>query len=226
MKRHPRATHDSAQPATGRRQCRRSTELLVTLVALAIWLPACGGASPNSPSGGSIAGCSPSGCSTPGASAAAEAMAVRFSHCMRSHGATGFPDPTIGSNGLPSWTLNASENTQAPAYLAARKACKKDLPSLAPRTGAQKAAAHAAALKYAACMRSNGVPDFPDPNAQGQIQINAAGASSLVPSSAQFQKAQTDCKSLDNGFAQQASVAVSHASSGPGNGSQVPDAGG
>ncbi|MHB1571966.1 MAG: hypothetical protein ACYC0H_22545 [Solirubrobacteraceae bacterium] len=153
-------------------------------------------------------------------------MAVTFSQCMRSHGATGFPDPTIGSNGLPSWTLNASENTQAPAYLAARKSCKKDLPSLAPRTLAQKAAAHAAALKYAACMRSNGVPDFPDPNAQGQIQINAAGASGLDPSSPQFQKAQTACKSLDNGFAQQASVAVSHAPNGPGNGSQVPDTGG
>jgi hypothetical protein len=145
---------------------------------------------------------------------------------MRAHGASGFPDPTIGSNGLPSWAANPNVNTQAPAYLAAGKACKEDLPSLAPRTLAQKTAAHAAALKYATCMRSNGVPSFPDPDAEGLIHINGAGGSSLDPNSPEFQKAQTACKSLDNGFAQQASVAASHAPSGAGNASQVPDAGG
>ena len=57
-------------------------------------------------------------------------------------------------------------------------------------------------------MRSNGVPNFPDPNGQGLIQINATGT--LEPSSPQFQKAEAACKSLDNGFAK-SSTAVSSA---------------
>jgi len=67
-------------------------------------------------------------------------------------------------------------------------------------------------------MRSNGVPDFPDPNGQGLIQIkNATGT--LDASSPQFQKAETACQRLDNGFAQQSSVAVSSASGSGGSGS-------
>jgi hypothetical protein len=48
--------------------------------------------------------------------------------------------------------------------------------------------------KFAACMRQNGEPSFPDPNAQGQI------STSINPGSAQFQKAQQACrKMLPNG---------------------------
>jgi hypothetical protein len=139
---------------------------------------------------------------------------VKFSGCMRSHGLTDFPDPTIGSNGLPSWS---GVNQQVPAYKAAQQVCKQDLPDIRPHTSAEKATANAAALKYATCMRSNGVPDFPDPNGQGLIQINVTGT--LEPSSPQYQKAQTACKSLENGFAQQSSTAVSAASGGAGGGS-------
>jgi hypothetical protein len=52
--------------------------------------------------------------------------------------------------------------------------------------------------KLAACMRKNGEPNFPDPNAQGQISIS--GSSGLDPRSAQFQKAMQTCrKDLPNG---------------------------
>jgi hypothetical protein len=44
--------------------------------------------------------------------------------------------------------------------------------------------------KFAACMRKNGEPSFPDPNAQGQISVN------IDPSSAQFQKSQQACRKL------------------------------
>jgi hypothetical protein len=44
--------------------------------------------------------------------------------------------------------------------------------------------------KFAACMRKNGEPSFPDPNAQGQISAN------VDPSSAQFQQAQQACRKL------------------------------
>lgn len=64
-------------------------------------------------------------------------------------------------------------------------------------------------------MRSNGVPSFPDLNGEGLIQIkNAIGV--LDPSSPPFQKAATACKSLDNGFGEQSSVAASASGSGGG----------
>jgi hypothetical protein len=44
--------------------------------------------------------------------------------------------------------------------------------------------------RFAACMRKNGVPTFPDPNAQGQITMN------VDPGSAQFQQAQQACRRL------------------------------
>jgi hypothetical protein len=185
------------------------------VVAVGLGLAGCGGGSRNAssdPASLAISGCSPSGCSSPGASASAEAIAVKFSGCMRSHGVTEFPDPTIGSNGLPSWGPTPNVNGGAPAYNAAQQVCKKNLPSLRPQTSAEKATANAAALKYATCMRSNGVPDFPDPNGQGLINVNATGT--LEPSSPQFQKSQTACGSLDKGFAQQSSTAASAASGG------------
>jgi len=138
---------------------------------------------------------------------------------MRSDGVTEFPDPTIGSNGLPSWGPTPNVKGGAPAYKAAQRVCKKDLPSLT-QTSAEKAKADAAGLKYATCMRSNGVPNFPDPNGQGLIQINHA-TGVLESSSPQFQKAQTACKSLDKGgFGQQSSTAVSAPPGGAGSGSR------
>jgi hypothetical protein len=136
---------------------------------------------------------------------------------MRSHGLTDFPDPTLGSNGLPNWS---GVDQQAPAYKAAQHVCKRDLPDIGPHTSAEKATANAAALKYAVCMRSNGVPDFPDPNGQGMIQINNA-TGVLDSSSPQFQKAETACQNLENGFGVQSSTATggTPASGGAGSGS-------
>lgn len=47
------------------------------------------------------------------------------------------------------------------------------------------------ALKFAECMRSHGVTNFPDPNAQGGIQ-----ATGLNPGSATFQGATNSCRHL------------------------------
>jgi hypothetical protein len=137
---------------------------------------------------------------------------------MRSHGVSEFPDPTVGSNGLPSFGPTLNVNGGAPVFNAAHRVCKQDLPSLAPRTSAEKATANAAARRYSACMRSRGVPNFPDPNGQGLIQIsNATGV--LAQSSPAFQKAEAACKGLDNGFGESAATAASSASGGAGSGS-------
>jgi hypothetical protein len=53
-------------------------------------------------------------------------------------------------------------------------------------------------LKFSQCMRAHGVPNFPDPTAQGGISITSA--SGIDPSSAAFRSAQRFCrKDLPNG---------------------------
>ncbi len=49
-------------------------------------------------------------------------------------------------------------------------------------------------LAFSSCMRSHGVPNFPDPNSQGQIDIGSSDG--INPQSPQFQSAQQACQKL------------------------------
>jgi hypothetical protein len=54
------------------------------------------------------------------------------------------------------------------------------------------------AVRYAECMRANGVSAFPDPDATGALTIDAvANSSSLDTSSAAFEQALSACKDLE-----------------------------
>jgi hypothetical protein len=175
---------------TSGRRCWRWVAVLVALVALGLGLAACGGGSPNA---------------STSSSGHLMADALKFAGCMRSHGLTDFPDPTVGSNGLPSFSINGGPNNSnlnpsSSQFQTAHRACEKDLPNLGGQTPADKAAANAKALKYVQCMRSNGEPDYPDPNGQGVIQMITNATGILDPSSPQFQRAEKACQSLDNGF--------------------------
>jgi hypothetical protein len=81
-----------------------------------------------------------------------------FAQCMRSHGVTNFADPPSGG-GID---LPPNIDPASPAFRSARQACKQFLPDRqAPP--ATSAADRATALTLARCMRSHGVPQFPDP---------------------------------------------------------------
>jgi hypothetical protein len=60
-----------------------------------------------------------------------------------------------------------------------------------------KGSTRASALAYSRCMRAHGVPDFPDPNSKGQIQIQAGPGSDLGPDSPQMKSAMRACKALE-----------------------------
>jgi hypothetical protein len=61
--------------------------------------------------------------------------------------------------------------------------------------GPESPAVAAAFLKFAGCMRTHGVPNFPDPSSQGGgIQITPG--SGLNPGSPAFKSAQAQCKKL------------------------------
>ena len=91
------------------------------------------------------------------------AEALAFSTCMRSHGVRDFPDPVQGANGQVSLGGLGLDSPQANS---ARQACR----SLAPAGTAVQAVSatqQKAFLNWAACLRANGVPDFPDPTFSG-----------------------------------------------------------
>jgi hypothetical protein len=64
--------------------------------------------------------------------------------------------------------------------------------------GANTVATHEKGVKFAQCMRDNGVKDFPDPAASGEFTIDGVvNGSSLHPNSASWKKAIGACKNLE-----------------------------
>lgn len=64
--------------------------------------------------------------------------------------------------------------------------------------GNKHASTHAKAVKFAECMRANGVSAFPDPAASGSLTIDeVANGSSLDTSSTAFDHAISACKDLE-----------------------------
>jgi hypothetical protein len=128
-------------------------------IAMAALISACGSSAP--------AG---TGSSGGGNNTAANAQkAVKFAECMRSNGVSEFPDPGSSGNLTIDGIANGSSlDPSAPAFKQAISACKNLEP--AGFTGRKRSAQEQqAALKFAECMRENGVPDFPDPTPNGPL---------------------------------------------------------
>jgi hypothetical protein len=169
------------------------------LAAAAIFVAACGGNNP------------------PGATGSTQYQkALAFTKCMRSHGALGFPDPT--SQGTITVTQTMLNN---PQIRAAAPSCRRLMPRGAVQlpAGLQRKL-ETQALHYSACMRSHGVPNFPDPTihdgtigfhvavragvpgpkASGAPGQNAGGSPGPNPGGApampQLQAAQRACQNL------------------------------
>ena len=96
--------------------------------------------------------------------------ALAYANCMRSHGVPDFPDPngqgefplhTIFENGRA--TKGADLDPSSPAFQAGERACGSLGSAGRQVTKAQEARAFQQALQAAACMRANGVPNYPDP---------------------------------------------------------------
>jgi len=72
-------------------------------------------------------------------------------------------------------------------------------------------AGQGSALAYSQCMRAHGISDFPDPDSDGSISLNAEAGSDLSPSNSAFQAANNACKSLKPAVQQQQKQAVATA---------------
>src|SRR5262249_11577157 len=75
--------------------------------------------------------------------------------------------------------------------------CSKAPAETGSSGGDKNAATHEQAVKFAKCMRDNGVKEFPDPDASGQLTIDGiANGSSIDPNTAAFKQAISACKDL------------------------------
>ena len=197
-------------PARGVRRSplRRLVLPVAALLGVVLLLAGCGGSSSSagvahigttsstSPSGGSGGG-TPESNET---SAANQQKMVKFAQCMRTHGEPEFPEPTEGRIQIHSQNGHGP-NPESSQFQAAEKACSKYAPARAAPSPAQQAKMQEQALKFSACMRTHGVPNFPDPKFSSsgggvRVQLKVGSSGGINPSSPQFQAAQKACQSV------------------------------
>ncbi len=149
---------------------RRTNLSAVVLACAAPLVVGCGGGSAN-PSVARLSS-GASSATTGSSSGSPEAAALAFSGCMRANGVPHFPDPQAGGGFL--FRTGAGVDPSSPAFKAAQAKCKKFMPP-GPGSGpppSAKTLAHY--LTVARCMRSHGVPAFPDPRTTAPANPRAA----------------------------------------------------
>jgi hypothetical protein len=102
------------------------------------------------------------------------AKAAKFSDCMRDNGVKQFPDPDASGELTIDGVLNGSSlDPDAPAWKTAIAACKDLQPSGFTGGGKRTPKQQSASLRFAQCIRENGVTDFPDPiNGEPLVDTN------------------------------------------------------
>jgi hypothetical protein len=136
----------------------RTTAAIIPATVLALLAAACSGSPSSTGSGGS-----------PNAGASANSQQngmLAFARCMRSHDVPDFPDPN-SSGALPKSQV-AQLTARNPQFPAAHRACEHLLPNGGQPTQAQVQQAWNDMRNFARCMRSQGVPDWPDPASTSQ----------------------------------------------------------
>ena len=156
---------------------KRRPPAAVALMALTVAIGGCGSTASSGTAGGSAsAGNGPAGATASGGAggnsrATKQEKAEKFAECMRANGVPHFPDPNAAGQ------FNFGVDVSAAVFTRAVNACKALQPPgtlSAKRSSTQQSAA----LRFAQCVRSNGVPDFPDP-VNGQPLIDTT----RIPSS-------------------------------------------
>jgi hypothetical protein len=150
-----------------RLRAARTAAAIIAAAALALPAAACG-SSPSSTGSGSSSTAGRSANSS-NAGGSANAQLVAFSRCMRSHGVPSFPDPQAGASNAkfpsaPQLRVSSSQLSTA------ENACQRLLPvgiddQFPP---AEVPLLLRGMLPFARCMRSHGVPNFPDPAADSE----------------------------------------------------------
>ena len=193
------------RPWRARPRPARTLAAVIAAVMAALLAAACSGSPSSTGSGGA-----------PNARGSVNSSSlVGYSHCMRSHGVPNYPDPGGGNtlpDGLPK--VGPQQLGVSPSQLqGAQQACQHLLPTggslqqqesqcmqnndCSPALEEQMLTAD---RKLARCMRSHGVPNFPDPTnggASGPVfNITKAGISDAASHTGQFIAKLNECGRL------------------------------
>ena len=122
--------------------------------------------------------------------------ALAYARCMRSRGVPDFPDPDSNGN------FNLGNDFVTGQATAANQVCNHLLNAGTQLNAAQTQHALRQLVKYAQCMRSHGITNFPDPQitsggigVPGGFTFDTAGRN-LDQKSPQYQAAARACQSL------------------------------
>jgi hypothetical protein len=174
-----------------RTQSRRAKPLAAAIASIALLVAGCGSSSPASPNAASAASFT--------------AAAFKYSSCMRNHGLSSFPDPTMTDhNGQQVAYLTATiPINPSPAFKSAQNACRGILPrpinASAAQLAQQQQAREQHLLAFAKCLRSHGIPDFPDPTSQGQLTLEMVNAAGIDPHAPTVLTAAKSCLGTSDG---------------------------
>ena len=160
----------------------RIASVTAVLVGLGLVAVGCGGSKSPGTAGGS-------------GSSMGLAKYEAYASCMRRHGIPDYPDPTTSPGGGVAIQIHGGPgsdlNRHNPTFIAADETCRSLLPSGGQAPAALSAQKVADEVRWARCMRSHGLPGFPDPNSQG-----AFDSSKFDENSPAFQTASEACGSV------------------------------
>jgi hypothetical protein len=175
----------------------RIAAAIIAIAALALPAAACSGGPSSAGSGGSP---------TAGGSANSPS-AVAYSHCMRSNGVPNFPDPP--SSGLVPKADAQQLGVSGSQLQAAQRACQHLYPTNGGALGASLRQCEETGdcpqamvqrvvndmRLLARCMRSHGVPNWPDPtvDSEGRPDFNLLHVHGFDPNSPQINNKMREC---------------------------------
>jgi hypothetical protein len=168
---------------------------LAAAVLLAVALTACASASGDSGIASANGGTSqPSASASPDNASLTDAQRVRkFAQCMRDQG---IDVSESSADGHSSIRVRGGNRAKMEA---AMRACQKYAPGSGGESRRLDPQALAQARRFSKCMRDHGVAEFPDPDPNGGIRIEAKKGSGLTPDDPTFQNAHEACGSLMGG---------------------------
>ena len=178
------STHVPSRPRRAGPPRARTAAAIIATAALALLTAACGG-SPSSKD-------NPSSTGTGGASSAFLSHELAFARCVRAHGVPNFPDPQPSSNGKFPGSGAQQLGVSDSVLRADLRACQNLLPAGRPPLTAHEQQDY---LQAAACMRSHGIANFPDPAFSGG-GVHFPIPSSIDTTSERFTQARQTCARL------------------------------
>lgn len=121
--------------------------------------------------------------------------AMAFAACVRSHGLSSYPDPQVSESGTRvQITISPGGlDPASPAFKSATRACGHLMPGGGSRSRSISGQEQAEDLRFASCMRTHGVPNFPDPDRDGAFTL-PSGDNQQAP---QFERATTACTNVE-----------------------------